>query len=62
MILQVASNASTNRMSTDALSIVFGQMAGVFAHDGYELVKWLIECYPLVYEVFLKISNDFGNF
>lgn len=50
-LMQVASNASTNRMSTDALSIVFGQMAGVFAHSGYELVKWLIEKYPQVYEV-----------
>eukprot|EP01127_Copromyxa_protea_P013537 TRINITY_DN3665_c0_g3_i2.p1 TRINITY_DN3665_c0_g3~~TRINITY_DN3665_c0_g3_i2.p1 ORF type:complete len:1154 (-),score=276.80 TRINITY_DN3665_c0_g3_i2:120-3581(-) len=49
-LMQVASNASTNRMSTDALSIVFGQMAGVFAKNGYDLVKWLIEKYPLVYE------------
>lgn len=49
--MQVSSNASTNKMSTDALSIVFGQMAGVFADKAYELVKWLIDKYPIVYEV-----------
>eukprot|EP01126_Amoeba_proteus_P021035 TRINITY_DN2133_c0_g2_i16.p1 TRINITY_DN2133_c0_g2~~TRINITY_DN2133_c0_g2_i16.p1 ORF type:complete len:839 (-),score=155.35 TRINITY_DN2133_c0_g2_i16:123-2486(-) len=49
--MQVSSNSVTNKMSTGALSIVFGQMAGVFTScTGQEILKWAIEMYPVLYE------------
>eukprot|EP01126_Amoeba_proteus_P030604 TRINITY_DN30216_c0_g1_i1.p1 TRINITY_DN30216_c0_g1~~TRINITY_DN30216_c0_g1_i1.p1 ORF type:complete len:563 (-),score=91.17 TRINITY_DN30216_c0_g1_i1:105-1793(-) len=53
LLFQVSRNQEVNRMSTQALAIVFN-MAGIFidyTETGVELVEWLIEDYPFIYEV-----------
>lgn len=50
-LMQVSANSSTNMMHADNLSIVFGEMAGVFARNGKLVVTWLINNYPQIYEV-----------
>jgi hypothetical protein len=50
-LMQVSANSSTNMMHADNLSIVFGEMAGVFARNGKLIVTWLINQFPLIYEV-----------
>eukprot|EP01126_Amoeba_proteus_P048139 TRINITY_DN5549_c2_g1_i1.p1 TRINITY_DN5549_c2_g1~~TRINITY_DN5549_c2_g1_i1.p1 ORF type:complete len:407 (-),score=76.81 TRINITY_DN5549_c2_g1_i1:663-1883(-) len=51
-LMQVSSNSVTNKMNTEALSIVFGQMANVFTSNaGQEMLNWAIKRYPLIYEV-----------
>eukprot|EP01128_Nolandella_sp_AFSM9_P004967 TRINITY_DN2347_c0_g1_i1.p1 TRINITY_DN2347_c0_g1~~TRINITY_DN2347_c0_g1_i1.p1 ORF type:complete len:962 (+),score=247.74 TRINITY_DN2347_c0_g1_i1:25-2886(+) len=49
-LMQVSANSSTNMMHADNLSIVFGEMAGVFARHGKLIVTWLIEKYTVIYE------------
>ena len=41
-------------MHADNLSIVFGEMAGVFARNGKLIVTWLINNFPTIYEVWLR--------
>lgn len=50
-LMQVSANSSTNMMHADNLSIVFGEMAGVFARNGKLIVTWLISQFPSIYEV-----------
>lgn len=49
-LVQVNSNANSNLMGLENLSIVFGEMAGIFSSGGKAMVIWLIEHYYELYE------------
>lgn len=51
LLMQVSINSEINKMTSQNLATVFGHMAGIFANNSGELVKWLIENYFVLYEV-----------
>jgi hypothetical protein len=49
-LVQVAANADLNKMSSENLGTVFGEMAGIPIRDGKALLKYLIEQFQDVFE------------
>jgi len=50
-LVQVAANSDFNKMTSENLGTVFGEMAGIPIKDGKHLLKFLIDNYQYLFEV-----------
>jgi len=55
-LVQVAANADLNKMTSENLGTVFGEMAGIPIRDGKPLLKFLLDNYAYLFEVDVRLA------